>query len=448
MAVYVHPPLPIDVPAGPDQSVFYTTPGTYYGYEFTINNTVESSVPVNGVVPDCYWDPVTIGLENGPDALQDFYWSVRMYRATVYETPGGLIDPLDPSQGNYPDYLREDRQFEPYVVTSTEFKSDKPIIPPQVDGQYYLQSPTFGGCVLVSPTPTNMYFQTTFQNAAPLFGGIVYTPKTGGDTDGVKIAGYIDTENVKFGPNMNVPSPYDGTTYDIYIGSDGIGYMPPDTKSSNQAIPRWYQVNYNGTPGAMQPIETYITKVSQLPKESDNPTQNSFIVKEEENTYNGYYGNLAFKYVGNKWEKVTNPYVFSGYVYGSVFEESIFSYIADDVGPTENTITVVPDGEWFPLTPYDPTANPPVYPMNTVTSFLPDAREALTVTYTAKMNGNIHNGPELNGSFSWYQTVEQPTKNWGEDLRDILKTYCYYSNGIFDAYCYTTDKYTGTPYCS
>lgn len=447
MANYVYPPLPVD-----GKATFYTSAGTYYGMQFTLEKASTSSIPkdpltgetsATGTVPPASWEPVTIGLENGPLPLDGYIWTVQAYTSVVTVQPGNAGDPTAvPPVPATEDVVSETRSYPNWTLSSADFQSNEELIKGQLDGEYYLKAPTFGGCILMTPVPSNRYNGNFIFGAGEIIsGGIAFTQKNSSGPSGSRVKGYIDTE-IKL-DLLNVPTT-DANDSDFFLGTDGIGY-----KKQAGGLDRWQFINDTGGPGVIQPVTAVVDYVSDLPK---NPSENNFYVlkvAEDFEFYNGYYGNEAFKAIGSGYEHVTNPYQFSGYLYGLIFDQSEFEYIPRTQGPTTNTtINVKDSGGWFPLEPYDTTANPPVYPMSTITTFIPDQREAVTVTYTATVTGGISGiSNVVSTTFTWTQTVEQPNENWGDKLRALLNTYCYYSQDQYQNYCYTTNDFSNTDYC-
>ena len=116
----------------------------------------------------------------------------------------------------------------------------------------------------------------------------------------------------------------------------------------------------------------------------------------------------------------------SGYIYPRVFDNSAFKYVPRMSGGTQDTY----EGEidinvtgWFPTTPYDEERN--IYPMDSVTSVIPDDRELVTITYTANFASDL-----ASGSITIYQDVYQPTSDW-ESLIDQLLDLTYFKHGIY-----------------
>lgn len=118
----------------------------------------------------------------------------------------------------------------------------------------------------------------------------------------------------------------------------------------------------------------------------------------------------------------------SGYLYISVFEKSDFAYIPFN----DSEVKTMSSRESFQFTPMHPDVEDPkgkkapILPMNAITSFNPDGREEVTVTYTAKCTATVM-GQVITSSVKVYQTCFQNTNDYGDILRDLL-TYCNWTN--------------------
>lgn len=135
----------------------------------------------------------------------------------------------------------------------------------------------------------------------------------------------------------------------------------------------------------------------------------------------------------------------TGYQYLEVFDDSEFSFLEAHSGQTREEfrggISISTTGGNFPRTPYNPNANPPVYPMDTVTSFSPDERESVTIRYTIKTKYKTSPtlGPQgILGQSGEHiiqinHVVTQPHHNsnfWSEGLKAVLQR-CYFTHHIY-----------------
>ena len=126
----------------------------------------------------------------------------------------------------------------------------------------------------------------------------------------------------------------------------------------------------------------------------------------------------------------------SAYNYADVFDESDFGYIPRNTYDNYE----MDETESFPLQPLYANVKDaeglaaPIYPMNTITAFIPDPREEVTVTYRVKLDvvALDDEGKEIkteiqNPEVNIKQTVEQDTSDYGEQLEELLKL-CMFSN--------------------
>lgn len=126
----------------------------------------------------------------------------------------------------------------------------------------------------------------------------------------------------------------------------------------------------------------------------------------------------------------------SAYTYTDVFDKAEFSFIPRNTYENKK----VGDGETFISYPYFPDVKDPnnlaapIYPMNAITSFIPDPRESLTVTYIAELDieildedGDVLTGTVMNPKVTIQQTVEQETTDYIKQLED-LQNLCQFSN--------------------
>ena len=114
----------------------------------------------------------------------------------------------------------------------------------------------------------------------------------------------------------------------------------------------------------------------------------------------------------------------SCYDYFKVFDQSESGYLPAlsgyDSEPTE-------DG-YIPTTPYDPDANPPLYPIDALTKFVPDTRESVTVTYQLTTVYNT-GGSNVTSSMSLTHTVTQSTDDWSAQVQSLVDR-SYYKHNI------------------
>ncbi|QIN96783.1 hypothetical protein [Synechococcus phage S-N03] len=115
----------------------------------------------------------------------------------------------------------------------------------------------------------------------------------------------------------------------------------------------------------------------------------------------------------------------SCYDYFKVFDQSESSYLAALSGYNSEPI----ENNYIPTSPYDEDADPPLYPIDALTKFIPDTREAVTVTYQLTTVYNT-GGSNVSSSVSFTHTVTQSTDDWSAQVQSLVER-CYYTNGIY-----------------
>ena len=108
----------------------------------------------------------------------------------------------------------------------------------------------------------------------------------------------------------------------------------------------------------------------------------------------------------------------TAYSYGEVFDQTDFRYIETDYVPPPAPPAVdgsIPTGN-IPLQPYDPSAG--IYPYGSITTFLPDVRDLVTVTYTLTTKYSLsYNGSEITVVASITQDVLQTITDWSDTAK-------------------------------
>ena len=120
----------------------------------------------------------------------------------------------------------------------------------------------------------------------------------------------------------------------------------------------------------------------------------------------------------------------TAYEYVEVFDQTDFKYIEKDYVPPPAPPPV--DGsvsDNFPLEPYDPSAG--IYPYSTITTYIPDTRDLVTVTYTLTTKYSLsYNGSEITEVATITQDVLQTIHDWTDECRFYLQRGSYY-NGVY-----------------
>ncbi|AEC53004.1 hypothetical protein SCRM01_057c [Synechococcus phage S-CRM01] len=146
------------------------------------------------------------------------------------------------------------------------------------------------------------------------------------------------------------------------------------------------------------------------------------------------FGAPGAQYGGGEWAEggIEDD---SGYIYTEVFDQTFFYYLPPFSGANEDEFTGEVEAiNGFPDEPYDPANG--VYPMDTITRYLPDQRSSVIITYTVETEYVIgHSGPQgsqdiLTDTITIYHEVSQPVFNWGLQLL-ALQQKTYFFNGIY-----------------
>jgi len=114
----------------------------------------------------------------------------------------------------------------------------------------------------------------------------------------------------------------------------------------------------------------------------------------------------------------------SCYDYFKVFDQSSSGYL-EALGDYNSQPI---DDSYIPTVPYDPSAEPPLYPIDALTQFIPDTREAVTVSYQLTTVYNL-GGNDVSETVTFTHTVTQSTDNWSAQVKSLVER-SYYYNGI------------------
>ena len=130
---------------------------------------------------------------------------------------------------------------------------------------------------------------------------------------------------------------------------------------------------------------------------------------------------------------VTGLYSFAGitdgtaYSYVKVFDQTDFKYIERNYVPPTNPPVVDPSiSDNFPTEPYDPSAG--IYPYSTITTYVPDTRDVVTVTYNLTTKYSLsYSGTEITETALITQDVTQTINDWTDECRYYLARGSYYN---------------------
>ncbi len=121
----------------------------------------------------------------------------------------------------------------------------------------------------------------------------------------------------------------------------------------------------------------------------------------------------------------------TSYAYVKVFDQTDFRYIERNYvpplapPPVDDSISGV-----IPLEPYSPSDG--IYPYSTLTTYIPDPRELVTVTYTLTTKYTLSfSGSEITEVATLTQDVLQTIFDWTDECRYYLERGAYY-NGAYN----------------
>ena len=266
--------------------------------------------------------------------------------------------------------------------------------------------------------------------------GLEYTLVPDGTPTGAEIGG----------PNSAYPYPGSQTPYSwtgVTIGYDSssalnnyliqtrykvVTFVPavPANAGDPDAVPpvpanAGSDASYTFTYPSFHIVSQVLTCTSHSVATPGNPFETE-LGDEYTSTSNAIYG------VGST--QITNG---MKYDYAKVFDQSEIAYVAP-LAPYNATPT---EQKRVPTTPYDPDADPPTYPTNTVTSFAPDPRQSVTVTYslTTVWNFNLNSGAanyndaDFTETISLDQVVTQDLSNLVTIIKRMISR-SYYDHNL------------------
>ena len=125
------------------------------------------------------------------------------------------------------------------------------------------------------------------------------------------------------------------------------------------------------------------------------------------------------------------------YIYPIVFKDARICYLprCSGVG-SDFTGEVCANGvNPFPLEPYFPDCDPPVYPMDTITQWQPSTQPYVDISYSSTWEYyNLESDPSmsnlLSASINLVMRVYPPPFDWN-NLQYYMQTYTYFANGIY-----------------
>lgn len=126
------------------------------------------------------------------------------------------------------------------------------------------------------------------------------------------------------------------------------------------------------------------------------------------------------------------------YIYPVVFQDAKFCYLPRCSSTGKNfSGEICAYANPIPLEPYLPDCEPPVLPLDTITTWVPSSRTEEVITYTSTWTYYVNEPLDPNyqvpqsTSINLAQTVYAPTNDWASMLQSYIKTYTYFGNGIY-----------------
>jgi len=268
--------------------------------------------------------------------------------------------------------------------------------------------------------------------------GLEYTLVPDGTSTGAEI------------PPANQSYPYPGSQTPYTWTPVTISYSESPAMNGYRVQARYKNVTYvpgsSGDPSAVPPVPatdasytySYIQwhLVSQTltctSHGSGNPFESS-TGNEYITASNALYGPTTSSPTASGSDAIAGITDGEKYNYFKVFDQSDVGFIAGlsayNAVPIEN--------QSVPTTPYAPDANPPTYPTDTVTNFVPDERESVTTTYSLTTIYNLitdpsdpnYNAYHFSDTITFSQTVNQNIpSSWGPALKELVNRSYYKHN--------------------
>ena len=386
-----------------------------FGIEWNVNQGVAMDEPAAAlylqpkILPhaEYKWDDEVARLVEGPEQLVGYYVEGRVFR-----------DEATPIPDTSPQDYTVSRTYPAYTCTSLRVVSnvgidwedpENPAKPFQMAG----------------PIVTR---HTADEDPVAMAGGAFF--RTGIHETNAVFHGFVPNKGL-----LPALPPLDDAACFLIDLETGRGYIWGDGVPGGTR--RWMNTGVVQPPESINVIlDPALDEIDQLPVgELDAPNPGVWQVVRGEDFDSVYeYTEQGWRNIGPVQDsiafhvidpEVRRSYV-SGYIYPLVFNQSSFRYVPRLAPDTQDTyqgdIGIETTG-WFPMEPRDDDRN--IYPMDSVTSCLPDDRELVTIKYTFTMETDL-----ASHSIDVYQDVYQPTYKWENVIRDLLDN-CYYTHGIY-----------------
>ncbi len=438
--------------------------GTHYGVEFTVYKAFRTAVEEEAAaLGEIYWDSVVLGLENGPEPLFGFKISYKAYMEVITKTP--IYGPAPEGGGPAPvtGYTWNGTRTYPEATVTSQVLSNSQqrtptLWPRNIDTpeeEAWRDRVFSGQSVQWSTAITPRRFEgITLYGCDQLTVSDVNPGIVGIAEGSARCLGFIESRD-NLTPNFVAPGDYyvEANTMQAFMRTPDDRIEPVITRN-------------NGAAEAILPIEGgglagRIDHPDELPIATENnpiTVGTTYLQRRDPLLpvpFAGFIGTALWVYVGYEtpdpddpeggpmldrngeiiedfmWLRSQRPEAVSGYNYVLVFDQSIFEYIQRMGGPFAEQIRLVEPaitGDWFPSEPWDPEADPPIYPIDTIPAFVPDQRETVDVFYSLAVETSL-----ASGSINITQTCIAPTRDWGKMLKALLNR-CYYTHAISRSY--------------
>lgn len=126
------------------------------------------------------------------------------------------------------------------------------------------------------------------------------------------------------------------------------------------------------------------------------------------------------------------------YIYPVVFQDAQFCYLPRCSSSGKNFAGehCLAGGGWFPLEPYDPDCKPPIYPMDSITRFIPSVQTEEDIYYDSVWTYYVNDPTDSDhqipatSSIKIHMKVYAPSTDWQALMMSMMKL-TYFYNGIY-----------------
>ena len=250
--------------------------------------------------------------------------------------------------------------------------------------------------------------------------------------DGTPLGSDLGTDGYPY-PGSQTPYSFSGVTIS-YDSSPALNDYRIQTKfrvvSYVPAVPSSPGSGTQGQPGYVPPTAaadayyTYVYPEWNIVSQTLTCTSHATATPGnpfEQNVGDELFGASAGTYLLTPAEAgITNG---KKYDYFKVFDQTQIDYIPR----LSNYNAGIVENEKVPTTPYNPSANPPEYPTDTVTAFVPDERESVTVSYSLTTVYSYLD-TQFTDTITFTQTVNQNVGDWKTVIKQLIERSNYKHN--------------------